>query len=426
MDKKYKPGDPALGQRIDMIAIILHNGKGGKSLSPVVVKLLFMAILLAMALPCIAWSEEETPTKIVEVMGTGAVHAKDIAKARDQAISNSLISAVEMVTADILSTESMVQNFQTLNEILYSRTWKFVRNYRILAEATSGNIYTVMIQATVLVDRIENELLGAGIMIGKRVMPRVLFFIAEQSAGDVSPRYWWGGDTALGKTVAEGAMTERMKRKGFPVIAYETMVYDAGVEIADHRLDLDNQEAVNIGTKLQADVVIIGRSMVDIAPRIMGTDVSSFKGTVAVRALLTDTGAEIASIIQTAVTVNTDEVAGGKAALVAAGSIAGEELARQIAVAWKEEAKRLTMVEIDVEGTSNLANFVMFRRTLNDISGVEGMQIREIEFDEAAIVVDYKGDASELADALMLKAFESFSINIYEISQDRLKVELVP
>ncbi|MBW2166280.1 MAG: hypothetical protein JRG74_09360 [Deltaproteobacteria bacterium] len=45
--------------------------------------------------------------------------------------------------------------------------------------------------------------------------------------------------------------------------------------------------------------------------------------------------------------------------------------------------------------------------------------------DEATIVVDFQGNAKELADALMLKNFESFGINIYEISQSHLRIRLV-
>jgi hypothetical protein len=130
--------------------------------------------------------------------------------------------------------------------------------------------------------------------------------------------------------------------------------------------------------------------------------------------------------MQTAVTTNTDETVGNRDALSSAGSLAGEELATQIAAAWQKEEKQTNMVEIMVEGTGNLANFIKFRRVINNMPGVEGVQIKEIKSDQATIIVDYQGSAKEFADDLMLKTIESIGINIYEVSQNRLRIELIP
>jgi hypothetical protein len=52
--------------------------------------------------------------------------------------------------------------------------------------------------------------------------------------------------------------------------------------------------------------------------------------------------------------------------------------------------------------------------------------VKELKADEAALSVSYKGKPRELADALMLNAFETFSINIQEVMPDRLKIQLIP
>ena len=46
--------------------------------------------------------------------------------------------------------------------------------------------------------------------------------------------------------------------------------------------------------------------------------------------------------------------------------------------------------------------------------------------DEATIIVHFEGDAEMLAEALMLQSFDSFGINISDISQNRLRIELIP
>jgi hypothetical protein len=83
------------------------------------------------------------------------------------------------------------------------------------------------------------------------------------------------------------------------------------------------------------------------------------------------------------------------------------------------------MFSIEVAGTSNLGNFVLFRNILNGIAGVKRIQIRELKADTSTIMVDYSGTTKALADSLMIKAYDTFSINISEVSEDHLRIELV-
>ena len=369
---------------------------------------------------------KQSAVKIVEITGTSKVYNGDVVKARNQAISNSLILAVEMVVSDFLSTESLVSNFQVLNEALYDNTDKFIQDYKVLTELISKKTYRVMVQATVSIDMVKQHLSSVGIRLAEKSLPKILFFIAEQNIEDASPQCWWGEDMTLTKTVTENAIFESMRKKGFTVIDHENILENLRLDILSYKSDLDNEQAVDLGTRLQADVVIIGKSVADIAPNIMGENIRSFQGTVTACALRTDTGAEIASTVQSAVAVSTDEVAGSTKALSNAGFLAGEELAPQIAGVWQKAVKMHTMVEIIVEGTVRLENFVTFRNNLSNMTGVNGIQIKEMKFDESAIIVNFQGNAEELANVLMLKTFDSFGINIYEVSQNRLKIKLIP
>ncbi len=434
-------------------------------------QILLLILFLVVMLPEAVQAEEQLHTKTVLVIGTGKIYSDNVAVARNRAISNSLVSAIENVAKDFLPLESLVQNFQVINEILYSNAKEFVQGYKVLTEAFYGNSYRVMVQATVSIDKVQQQLSIAGIMIGKKSMPRVLFFIAEQSAEDNLPQYWWGEGMPAVKSVAESGMTRVMMKKGFLIIDYGELAQNlrneaSGLESGSdwqepgmplslelesdqdrpdktlilesesneqkvHKklslgAELNYQEAIELGAKINADVVIVGKSIASKAPNIMGKNIKSFRGVVTARAFRTDTGKEIASASQTAVSVNIDEVAGGRAALSDAGALAGKDLSLQILDEWQKEIKKLVNIELAVSGTSNFANFVQFRKTLNDISGVNRVQLKEMRLDESVISVDFQGNAKELADALMLEAFDSFGINIYEVSQNRLRIEFIP
>jgi hypothetical protein len=388
--------------------------------------LIIFILAVAVTLSAIVSAEEDASEKIIEVIGTGTIYGDDVAKARDRAIKNSLVSAVDLTVANILPLESMIQNFETLNEILYDNTSEFVEYYKVLTELKSGRTYRVLVQATVSIDAIKEELISVNIKVYKKNMPDILFFIAEQNLGDISPRYWWSKDLTFVKGYTEIAVTEKMLKNGFSVIDQKSLVINEEFETLKDKADLSNQDAVSLGAVLQADVVIVGNSKADITPNTMGGDIKSFKGTVLARALRTDTGEEIASTTQTAVSVNKDNIAGGRDALSNAGYLAGSDLASQILMKWHEDVKKsITTLVIIVEGTRTLSNFVIFRTELNEIPGVDSLHTSEMKADEAAIVVTFQGNAKELADALMLMTFESFGINIYEISQDHLRIRLV-
>ncbi len=389
---------------------------------------LFVVIFFALiiTLSGTARAEKQVFTKVVEVIGTGRIYKNNTAEAREQAISNSLVSAVEKAIAELLPHEILVQKFYMLNNIFYENTREYIQDYKVLAEAASDKFFRVIVQATVPTERIKERLLNFGITMEEKTLPKILFFITEKSLENILPKYWWGEDFSFSNVFSERAMNEKFKEEGFSIIDHGYEVQDMAAESGINKLNLSIQEAVSFGTRLQADVVIIGKSTAEATPNIMGGNLKSFKGTVIVRAIWTDTGEEFAFITKTAVKVDSDEIAGGNDAIVNAGSLIGEELASQIAAAWQKKVEEPLKIEVIVKGTSRLANFVMFRRTLYEMPGIEDVQIREMKSDEATIVVDFKGNSKEFADAIMVKTFDEFGINIYEVSPTSLKIELIP
>jgi len=359
------------------------------------------------------------------IMGTGNIRKEDVSAARQEAIKNCLVTAVGLKATGLMNIDSMVQNYETLNEILYTNIDKFIRGYKVLTEARSESTYRVMVQVTVSSKMVKRKLTKAGIMQGKMAMPKILFFIAEQSLEDGSPKYWWGRGMPFVNSASEKAMVEVMKEKGFKIIKHGPRIQNMAFRIIVGEANLNDREAIDFAAKMNADVIITGSSIANNLSNIMGADMKSFKGLTAVRALLVKTGKQIGSTSRAAVTANVNEIEGGRDALSGAGTLAGEEIARQIVSAWLKKDEDTEKFEILLKGAGNLANFVMFRRMLSTIQGVKFVQVKELKSDRATISVDFNGKTKELAAALMLKAFESFGINIYDVSDSQLKIELI-
>lgn len=370
-------------------------------------------------------AEEQNATTIVEVIGTGIIYQKDVEAARTEAISNSLVSAVDLAVADLLPIDSLVQNFSRLNDILYSQTDKYICDYKVFTELKIENIYRVLVQATIFIDKIKKNLSESGIIYAKKTLPRILLIIKEKNQEKVLHRYLWEEDIAFAGSVGENSIAKTMREKGFKVIEYKSIISDIDIDAIDST-DINDLKALNLGTRLQADVVIIGRSVAHKTANTMGEGIRSFKGIITARAFKIDSGEEIAATIQTATAVNSDEISGNREALSSAGTLAGNDLASQIMTMSLKENMNITKLEITVGGTQNLANFVMFRKFLDDLPEVHEIRTKEMRPDEAAIIINYQGNARELADAMMLKTFESFGIKIYGITQNNLRLELIP
>ncbi len=371
-------------------------------------------------------AENQIPTKTIVVIGTGNIYGGNSAKAREQAIANGLVSAVEGVAVELLPPETLARNFQAFNDLLYGQTGKFVQGYRVLTELPLKNTYRVLVEADVLTSELKISLSDAGILLSKKSLPKVLVLISEQNLQDPSPTYWWSQKGNLKKAISVGTLLKILEDKGFPIIDPQRISKNTFQNLTHDTPYLDDRQAVNLGLQVQADVVIIGTSVAERTPNIMGQNIRSFKGIVSARAIRTDTREEIAATMQRAVTTNTDETTGVRDTLSDVGSLAGEALASQIVYAWQKDEQQYNPVEIIVEGTDNLVNFEKFRRIITQMSGVKNLQTKEMKADEVTITLEFQGDAKTLADALMLKSFESIGINIYEVSHNHLKIQLVP
>jgi hypothetical protein len=251
--------------------------------------------------------------------------------------------------------------------------------------------------------------------------------ISEQKLQQDALRYWWGKQMDGFEAIAEATMADILKARGFPIVNHRgagiAKLTDAGVAATPA---LSDESAIEIGNRLKADVIILGTSVASPTASIMGDDLKSFKGILDARVLRTQNGEELANISRTSVTANINEATGGREALTMVATLVGNDLAIQLDAAWRRLADQPSQVEVFVEGTGNLANFVKFRRALTGISGVGGIRVKEIKPNETTLIINYKGKAEELAAALMRQNFENFGINIYEITQNNLKITLVP
>jgi hypothetical protein len=374
----------------------------------------------------IAYGQESAESKTYVVIGAATVYGGNVSSAREKAISNSLVTAVALMIGDLLQVDSLVDNFPQLNQLLFDRTKTFIRDFKVLTEAARGKSYRVVVKATVSGKKISKQLSDAGILRTRTTLPRVLFLVVEKNVREPIPIFWWSAEDANFVSVSETGMAERLNEAGFEIIDHRGAREKPLVDWDKFdKPALTDQEAAVLGASLKADVVVLATSIASLSTNIMGSAMRSFNGTVTARAIRTDSAEPMLNFTRTAAAANEDDIIGGKEALANVGDLAGQELAQQLAVVWQRQAGRPAVVELSIQGTGHLGSYVKFRKALNTISGVEGIQVKEIKPNEATLLVEFKGKAKDLAAALMLQNFKSFGINISEVTDNSLRIELV-
>ena len=81
--------------------------------------ILLAVLIFTLSLSFAAGAEQRAQNKTFVVIGTSQVYGDNIQAARDQAISDSLVTAVALMTEEILQQDSLVENFPQVNEIIY-------------------------------------------------------------------------------------------------------------------------------------------------------------------------------------------------------------------------------------------------------------------------------------------------------------------
>jgi hypothetical protein len=260
-----------------------------------------------------------------------------------------------------------------------------------------------------------------GLALADAVYPRILLMVAEKNVNDAGFSYWWGDNRFAQRAICEQAMADNLQSTGFEIIEPPESSTPLGLPI-----EVPETQILALAARLGADVVVAASGSAAAAPNTMGSSITAFESVVQARAFNVLSGQSIGRTQQKSVVSGQDAVSAGREALSAAGALAGDALGRKIMIAWQREQDRSALVQVVVEGTGgNIASFVRLRTAIATLSGVEDLKMQEMTTDRADMAVSYQGSARALADALLLKTFSGFGIDIYDVTPEVVHIRLV-
>ena len=364
---------------------------------------------------------ETLPVQQLNVLGTSAVHKGNLAEGRQDSVDNALAAAVGSMVMEMLTSETVVRRFQLINEAILNQHDKYVQNYRVLTESTSGGTIRTLVQVDVAADRLSRDLSQLGLALSDTVYPHILFMIAETNAVNGQSAYWWGPKMQTDRTVCESALATTLEQAGFQIIPPPELTAPMNLD-----KDISQENMLALGNRLGADIIISGTSTARAATNTMGGNIQAFQAEVDLQAIDVQTGQTMSRLRQKAVASSQEAAVGGQQALSNVGELAGDNLVRQLMSAWQKKQAGSTDIEVVVEGTSGqIASFVKLRTAINSLSGVKDLKMKEMATDHALIVVNYRGSSRSMADALLLRTFSGFGIDIYDVSPEAIHIRLI-
>ena len=167
------------------------------------------------------WAEDPPLLKTVEAIGTFRIQGEKIVEAREAAISSGLAAAVDRAILEMIPVETATANFSAITELFYINVNQFVQGYKVLAESRGSGFYRVMVQASVSSGAIHKQLVGAGISLGKKILPSILLMVSDQRMDSPAARYWWGPGPASASPASDALLSRVFSEKGYGIIGHE-------------------------------------------------------------------------------------------------------------------------------------------------------------------------------------------------------------
>ena len=152
------------------------------------------------------------------VTGTGVIINENVALARNKAISQAFLKAVEEYVIQRLGTQDMANSFQRLDEEILSKTKEEIQDYQIISEFSTDRYVRILMKVRVNKAILERKLEKIELRDVDATQIDVLLLVSEKREGS-SAIYWWGdptNQTSLAQT--ELFLRQVFENKGFRVI----------------------------------------------------------------------------------------------------------------------------------------------------------------------------------------------------------------
>jgi len=385
-------------------------------------KFLLLAICFISAMPVAAQPGGAPASTEITVVGVGTILANDLGAARDQAIEDGMRKAVQQALGTNLKSETLVENFQLVEDRILTWSAGYVKKYEILKEGKAQmDSYEVQMRALVNLAELRNDD-GALAALLERENPRVMVLIAEQNIGDANNRLNYF-DVDL--TAAETAIVDVFRNKGFEVIDQAQAKENQQRDLVLSALDGSTKAAAAIAAAQHAELIVTGKAVAKVATGFNLGGMKSCQANITARLVSADDAKIIGTASANGKMPHIDEVTGGMMAIQKAAKQCADTLVAKMTAAAQKKFYHQATVNLRVQGYRDYNDLQKFGETIKYyMRGVKNVFQRSAAGGYANFDIKIIGSAQQLARELANKNLEPFKVQVTNVSANRVDVKI--
>jgi len=385
-------------------------------------KFLLLAICCISAMPVAAQPGSAPAATDITVVGVGTILANDLGAARDQAIEDGMRKAVEQALGTNLKSESLVENFQLVEDRILTWSAGYVKKYEILKEGKAQmDSYEVQMRALVNLAELRNDD-GALAALLERENPRVIVMIAEQNIGEANHTLNYFN---VDLTVAETAIIDVFRNKGFEVVDANQSKENQQRDLVLSALDGSSKAAAAIAAAQHAELIVTGKAVAKVATGFNLGGMKSCQANITARLVSADDAKIIGTASANGKMPHIDEVTGGTMAIQKAAKQCADTLVAKMTAAAQKKFYNQATVNLRVQGYRDYNDLQKFGETIKYyMRGVKGVFQRSAAGGYANFDIKIIGSAQQLARELANKNLEPFKVQVTNVSANRVDVKI--
>ncbi|MBA3037444.1 MAG: hypothetical protein FP814_13260 [Desulfobacterium sp.] len=349
--------------------------------------------------------------KTIEAEGLSSI-------SREDAIRQAQRSAVEEAVGIFIQSQTEVENFELKKDKIFSRTQGYITRFSVLKESKLGDLFKIIIKATVSLDKIKDDLIAMKILLASMEHPKLMVLIEED----------YTSMDNLGMGIAATEMASLLGEKGFELVDKSQVDAIMNNNQARQALAGNAKAAKALGLKFGAQYVVVGKVVAqDAGEAYPGSGLKSIQASLQLKVIQTQTGLILGSVVKTGVSAHISPLTGATNAIqMCTQKAVNEYLVNAITNSFQDYLNNGTPLKLHITGVDSFQKSKLLIGVIEKTQNVANSKKEGWSKTGGILELSllYKGTSEELAEVIDGKKVGVGKLEVVDVAPERLDCHL--